>query len=196
MMCRVVWVALQLKADEEALKQQLESIENERSHLHEQINTEKAEAKRLDDEEDRCDVHLFIRVLPTITSVCSGYLNLSFSEDVLVLTSFCGSDQGKVALGRKWSRVVIEYENNVRLCVACVKPQQKDLGGSKTFLSFVPGTGTSTTSTSVSCSSTRTHRRASTTSCATRRRSSTSSRKRTSSTPPSTSGQSSVVSVG
>ena len=47
----------QLRGDEEALKQQLESIESERSQLQEQIQTEKEETKRLDGEEERYFKH-------------------------------------------------------------------------------------------------------------------------------------------
>ena len=51
---------LQLRGDKEALKQQLESIESERSQLQEQIHTEKEETKRLDGEEERYLKHLTI----------------------------------------------------------------------------------------------------------------------------------------
>ena len=50
----------QLRGDEEALKQQLESMESERSQLQEQIHTEKEETKRLDGEEERYLKHLII----------------------------------------------------------------------------------------------------------------------------------------
>ena len=50
----------QLRGDEEALKQQLESIESERSQLQEQIQTEKEETKRLDGEEERYLKHFTI----------------------------------------------------------------------------------------------------------------------------------------